>query len=253
MKIKHIIIIRFLNSEMKLENILEDNIIEYRLNLLQKYSLKSLENQTNHNFSVIILINKKLKEKYRKAILNNKYPFEVKLLETKTPNDVDISKFKDDYNFIITSRLDDDDMIYKNAIKDIHNSIEENTVFKVFGFKNGVTKIINQKGFYEFKPSYGNNGMLAILKTLIVNCKICKRVPNIYTLGDHTKTKENINKNYKSLFNIDEMPNDYWHFDTHTNPAWIYTRHNLNDSKGRHRTDIEVEESIIKKMFGEIN
>ena len=62
MKIKHIIMIRFLSRQFSGVNVLLDETIKYRLNYLTSNVITTLNNQTNLDFELVLLTNPDLNQ-----------------------------------------------------------------------------------------------------------------------------------------------------------------------------------------------
>jgi hypothetical protein len=247
MIIKHLIITRFLNdSKMRLGNsLLNPEVINYRMQLMIKYLYTSLNNQSNLNFTHVILIHDELPDEYIKKLYNIPTKFDKIIIKKNELSNI-IKPLYDECDFLITSRIDDDDMIYFNAVDDVQKIINENTTIKIYGYQNGCTMIDGSNELYSFKKTT-NSGMIAILLSLIINTKKVNPL-TIYGLGNHTKIKNKILENY-SKFGIDKLPTDFWHPNLTINPAWIYVRHKKSDSGGGHRTKIKMNVDV-KKIFG---
>ena len=60
MRIKHIIMIRFLSVQLNTKNILSDDLIDYRLKYVKNNLIPTLNNQTNQDFEVMFLVHPKI-------------------------------------------------------------------------------------------------------------------------------------------------------------------------------------------------
>lgn len=109
--------------------------MEHRFNLFEKFTLPSVLNQTNNNFRWLIYFDKNTSEKYRKkALLLEQHHFNISVyfitgMDVFLPEIISAINNLRDYknNFLITTRLDNDDLIHKNFIKTIQESfIPEN-------------------------------------------------------------------------------------------------------------------------------
>lgn len=252
MNIKHLIITRFLNNDnMNLgSSVLNEDIIEYRMKLMVKYLYASLNNQSNLNFTHVILVHENLPEKYIKKIYEIPSKFEKIVIKSNVLENNGYSVVKNEYkncDFLITSRIDDDDMIYFNAVEDIQKSIDNNTIISVHGYQNGCTMIDGETETFSHKTK-PLGGMIAILLTLVINTKKNKKALSIYTLGRHTNIKNNIIENHKKL-GIDILPDNFWKLNSSINPAWVYVRHEKSDSQSKHITNKKIKFDM-NKMFG---
>jgi hypothetical protein len=136
MNYKHFIITRF-NLTLKFRggkifNALDADYLQKRMDIFEKYTFPSVYNQSNKNFTWLVLFHKGtpviLKDRIRK--LEQKFN-----LFTPLFLDDDESAFFAEYitkylnNFncrhVLTSRLDNDDCLHANYIEDIQNYIDE--------------------------------------------------------------------------------------------------------------------------------
>lgn len=60
MRIKHIVMIRFLSVQLNTKNILSDDLIDYRLKYVKNNLIPTLNNQTNQDFEVMFLVHPKI-------------------------------------------------------------------------------------------------------------------------------------------------------------------------------------------------
>ena len=113
MKIKHFIITRFFsqNFEKTNEELFSEKFLSNGFKLVKKNFIKTLENQTNKNFEVIIMIHNDIDIDKIKPLYDIESSFKISIIRKK---DIDkyISEFYDTFDFIITTRLDYDDFVY---------------------------------------------------------------------------------------------------------------------------------------------
>ena len=257
--IKHFVIIRFYSDNMMEKEIMFDYLFLHNaINDFKKFTLKSLENQSNKNFEVIIKINNDLPE-------DNKAISELKHIQSSININVIRSNLTDKYiidntnkaKFVITTRIDHDDLIYNDAVKDIQNKCNVNIPLYYNGYNNGITMINdNIKDCYKFNGSY-KRGSISIFQSLIINKNLYKDYLNIYSLGPHNNQIDKFIKFYKgfvynkSYFNINKLENSF-----------VYVKHNFNHSshykfkKNWHRSKVKVEKDkdwFIKRFGNFIN
>jgi hypothetical protein len=113
---KHYIITRF-NTGKTLPN--DDDWIKYRLELIETYTFKSLQNQSCKNFEWIILINRDRTDEICKGKLN-------KLGATLLTSE-DLYKYTFNNSIqkhiVISSRLDSDDVVHKDFVNIIQDTV----------------------------------------------------------------------------------------------------------------------------------
>jgi hypothetical protein len=266
MEIKHIIYTRFSNVAFGFtdEELLNENRLEKKLEIFLKKTYQSMINQTNLNFEWVILVHDNIPKKiYDRLIDLNKLIVvknsEVGNIVNWTFNYFDLSNI----DYIITSRLDDDDLLHVNAINQIQQSINNETLLKVFGFNNGCSFYENK--YFEMSPDYKGLGFIALGMSLIYNYKIYNKIKlTVLNMGGmHVNFKQTLIDNWIPKFNEIKSINDdylksenFWMDKTNKFPSYIYNRNDYSDSKRKmkdnfkpHFSNFEVGEDIIKKHF----
>lgn len=251
MSIKHYIIIRFYCIDMynvgliKLFN--EENLLN-AVNIFKHYTIKSLENQVNKNFEVILMI-------------HDEIPLEhVAIVELKNINTnlkINIIRYKDLTNFInnnlgneqylITTRIDHDDLIYNYAVEEVQNKCNDSISCYYNGYDKLITMIDNDyNNACKFYPNYKGNGSISIFQSLIINRNRINKIITISHLGSHTKQKEK----FKEIFTTNNLVYNEAYFNiNHLEDSCIYVKHNFNISTminpslndNWHRTNIKVD------------
>lgn len=240
MKFKHLIITRFLCFDnMSLgRKVLESDIINSNKNIFKKYLLPSLENQTNKNFTLIILIHNEVSEDFIKSDINTTLDIHfIKLKNFKAYLDNIYSL----YDIVITTRIDHDDMIYKYAVDDVQKEIDINIPIKLYGYDNGLRYFLNDNKLFLYK-NHHKHGFQSVFISLIVSTKFIKQ--NIY-FSSHTKLKDKIKEEYKKI-NI--KFEDKYIISNNIENAWIYVRHGNNDSLLINGKESFLEENIIPNL-----
>lgn len=212
--------------------------IEERMNIFMNYTLKSLKNQTNQNFTTLIQYDDRTEDMIFDAL--NKYD--------KLPDNIQFVRKSDfrkellkncegsDYAYLL--RIDTDDMIHKSFIQQLYD----------FNHKENTEVIITQVGFLY--DSLKN--IMYMMSTQPHQC------PPFYTVIYKTEDlKENINEYYipithnEFFYSPHELlPEDYnfiWHI--HTNNVsktdTRYTDHRL----GKMITDSAVIKEILREFM----
>lgn len=249
--INHFILIRFYCLDMLSKDIIfNEDFLRTQFNIFKQYCLTSLENQTCSNFEIILIIHNDINLDKLNFLQNIKSSLKIHIIRYK-----DVINFLNNHlnnDFFITSRIDHDDIVYKDCIKDIQNLTDYDIPLQFIGFNNGLTMIDNDfENAYLFSPRYDYNGAISIMQTLIVNKILINDNLNIFQVGPHTNTKTHFKDLYnKYNFIFDES---YFKLNTFKDYAWIYIQHDANHSmlttniNKWHRSNIKVNKS--KKWF----
>lgn len=135
---EHFIIIRFSTifnnrPELKTTHIFDSDRLDFRFNLFSKYTLPSLVNQSLITFKIIIIYDKNLPTQYFDTLFHLTKDYDFIILHQWNINDnlVNNDWFlqyitnKNPDSYIITTRIDDDDMIHKNLNKKMISHIKK--------------------------------------------------------------------------------------------------------------------------------
>ena len=258
--IKHYVIIRFYCVDMYnigLEKLFNNNLLD-AAKIFEKYTLKSLENQTNKNFEIILVIHNKINyDHIAISYLHNiKSNLKIHIVRYKDVHDF-IRNNLNNKKYLITSRIDHDDLIYNQAVEEIQNKCNN-----IDCYYNGYDKVITMinddyKNTYKFYPDYKGNGSISIFQSLIINMDKINKIITIYDLGNHAKQKDN----FKNLFYNNNLiyKDDYFNLN-HLEDSGIYIKHNFNIStlknplleKKWHRNNIKINQpkDWFIKRFG---
>jgi len=150
---EHFVIIRFsvlFNNRPefveKSSKLFEESRLDFRINLFENFCFPSIKNQTLKDFKVIILYDEKLPEKYYNKlndIIKDEKNVFLHKWDTKDnlSSNLWLKPYIENYNeekYIITSRLDDDDMINKNINAIMKRYIKRfNCIQKIVSFTGG--------------------------------------------------------------------------------------------------------------------
>jgi len=231
---------------IKKEKLFDYSLLSKAINVFKKFTLKSLENQTNKNFEIILKIHNEISEN-SKAILelkSIKSSIKINILR-KNETDNFIDNNAKEIDFLITTRIDHDDLIYYNAVNDVQKKCNYNIPLYYNGYIKGITMINNDyKNCFKFYPTYGNyRGTHSAFQSLVVNKKKVSKNLNIYSLGPHS---DQIDR-FKSLFNGFEFDKSFFNVNKDED-TYIYVKHDFNHSTFKnpklrekwHRTNIKV-------------
>ena len=254
-KIKHYVLIRFYCFEMMPKNkLFDEKLLNNGIDVFNNYTLKSLENQSNKNFEIIIIIHNEINLNHSsiKKLLKIKTNLNLKVLKLKEIKSY-ININSKNFDFLITTRIDHDDLIYKDAVEEIQNKCNKNIPLYYNGYDKLITMIGNDiENCYKFYPNYYGLGSIGIFQSLIVNKNKINKSYNIFDLGIHSKLKIKFIDIYKK--NNLEYKEIYFNIN-HIEDSSIYIKHKFNHSelsnksKNWHKTNIKIKKS--KKWFRE--
>lgn len=175
---KHFVITRFnirTNFECSLRNpdnnpmkrILDEDYLNERFNIFQKYTLQSMKRQTNQNFEWIILFHKDtpniLKERIQK--LKNEFNFiDLYYSDDQSFSFLEYCNSKNiSCDYFITTRIDNDDMFSDDYISRIQDYANNNFHKCIISFEKGMKFEISSKKKYEFERK--DNHFLSMIGT----------------------------------------------------------------------------------------
>lgn len=184
--VKHFIFTRFFPKQDPNYpyDVLDVNFLSTQLALAQNNELKSLENQTNKNFELVFLANPKYFD-------DPKYKFVFSTLQDYTTLPITFTTMADmpnlvkdayeKYDFVIQSRMDFDDFIYKDAIADTQSKVNECDSILAYGYCRGYEYICAE--LYGFFHPYKKIGWHSVLGSLILKSSFAKKIPFIGIYG----------------------------------------------------------------------
>lgn len=256
-KIKHFVVIRFYCLDLVEKSVLfDENFLNEQIDVFEKYTLRSLENQTNKNFLVLILIHNDIDENNSaiQRLKNIKSTLELHVIRMNEYRDF-LGLYSKDFDFMITTRTDHDDLIYSGAADEVQNMCDDRIPFMFNGYDRLITMVGNDYlGCRKFYPDYKGIGAINIFQSCILNRNFSKELKyNIFSLS-HVKGKLEIMRWYSDngfLFD------DSYYNVNHLEDSSVYVKHNFNISSKTHvlletkwhRSDIEV--NMPKKWFVE--
>ena len=226
---KHFIIVRFFSFEDPKYpyDIYDPEFLSKQLVLAKNNALSSLNNQTKKDFELVFRVNEKFfsdpKYEFIFTELQNETTVPVKFIKNAEQTRL-IKEATTEYDFVITSRMDFDDFIYKDAVSDIQNKISECEDILVYGYCSGYTYI-----WEELYPDYNlcdGIGHLAILQSVILKSSSAKKFHFISAYSfDHAKFKRKM----KELLEKCGVEFSESMFQQNTSTiAYIYFRHEFS-------------------------
>lgn len=192
-KFKHFVIIRFFTfDDPKYPyDIYDTDFLSKQLVLAKNNALPSLENQTNKNFELVFMLNDKFFD-------NPKYEFVFSTLKNSSALPLTFIKNSDrlqliedacnNYDFVITSRMDFDDFLFKDAVADTQSKVDECTDILTYGYCKGFTYI--RGNLYNAFTTYKDLGHYGVLQSVILKSAFAKTIPfvGVYDFN-HAKIK----------------------------------------------------------------
>lgn len=260
--IKHFVMVQFFTWQNPNypHNVLDVDFLSSQVSLTQNI-FRSLENQTNKNFELIFRVHKNLlsETKYEPILLTLKN-------STTLPLKFSVGKERrrwikealNNYDYVITSRMDFDDFIYKDAVADTQSKIKDCDKILAYGYCKGYRYVYGE--LYSHRNLWGGEGHLGIMQSLIVNSSFAKTIPfvsvNSFIHNNVKLAMENFleNNGVKFTENMFEQ-------NTMTN-AYIYYRHNFSQQllksgntefkipKHRPLTTADITKKQLEEEFG---
>ncbi len=193
--LKHFIIVRFFERKVDgyVHDIFDVDFVSACVLLAKNNLLRSLENQTNKNFEIIFLVNDEylLDEKYKFIFteLQNGITVPIKFMKSNTMRQL-IRDAYNDYDFVIQSKMDYDDFVYKDAVADTQAKVDECNSILAYGYNKGYTYFNGE--LYPFYDLYEKLGMghTAVFQSLILRAEFAKKLSyiGIYSFS-HNRVK----------------------------------------------------------------
>lgn len=175
---KHFVITRFnirANYSCTLRNpdknpmkrILDQDYLQERFKIFEKYTLPSIKNQTNQNFIWLILFHKNTPNIFKRRVeqLKKEYAF-IDLYfgdEEKFNFSEYCNNLKENIKYTITTRIDNDDMFSDDYIEKVQEYANSNFSECIVSFSNGRKYDLASKKKYEYERK--DNHFLSMLGT----------------------------------------------------------------------------------------
>lgn len=229
-RIKHFIFSRFFPYQRKTfpYDVLDVDFLSKQLPLA-KNMLRSLENQTNKNFELVFVANPKYfgNPEYELIFSTLQDFTTIPLRFIKKDEECHLVKYSfSEYDFVVTTRLDFDDFVYKDAVADTQSKIEECHKILLYGYCRGYVYVYNDL-YCSFTPCRGI-GHNSMFQSYIFESSCAKDWSFIDIYDQHAKLKpilkEKLEKNGVSF------SEDMFQQNISTN-AWIYFRHEFSQQQ----------------------
>ena len=136
-KIKHIIATRFLCFDGNLgENVTSKEYIDMGLRLMSSYLIPTLENQTNSDFELVVLVHPKLNlGVYKRKIMSMSDKLDIKVVRYNKFDEY-VSEAALQAENLIVSRIDYDDLVWKGAVEDTQKRVGISPLY-IYGYNRG--------------------------------------------------------------------------------------------------------------------
>lgn len=191
--IKHFIFMRFFSfqSGNYPYNVLNVDFLKEQLPLTRN-ALRSLENQTNKNFEIFFVMHPNFFD-------NPKYEFIFSTLKVSTILSINFVKnipltnmfntnfnpelsallkdAYDNYDFVITTKMDFDDFAFKEAVQDTQSKVAECDNILIYGYNNGYQYVQGNLYPLYYGDHWGERGHHSVFQSLIVNSSVAKKLP----------------------------------------------------------------------------
>ena len=180
-KIKHFVIVRFFPYQRSTfpHDVLDVDFLSKQLPLT-KNILSSLENQTNKNFELVFLINEKCFSESRYGFvfsaLRDSSALPIKFIKSNEKARL-IKEASKDYDFVIQSRMDFDDFVFKDAIADTQSKVIECNQILAYGYCKGYRYVLGE--LYPNFSTFGGKGPYAVLASLICDSAFASKFPDV--------------------------------------------------------------------------
>lgn len=241
-KIKHFVIMRFFSFDDPKypHDIYDTDFLANQLVLAKNNALSSLDNQTNKNFDIVFILNVKFFD-------NPKYEFILTELQNGTALPVKFIKNAEqprlvkeamaDYDFVIQSRMDLDDFVYKDAVAETHAKADECVDLLSYGYCKGY--IYTYGELYPQYNTWEELGHQSILQSLILKSSFARNLPFMGAYGhNHGRVKtviqEFLEKNgiafAERMFQQNISDRAYIYF-RHENSHWQLTQRGTSQIK----------------------
>ena len=191
---------------------------------LTKNILRSMENQTNQNFEMIFLFHPKVYDNPKKyefifSTLKESTTLPLKFMKSGDAGNF-VKAASNDCDFVIQSRMDFDDFIFKDAVAEAQSKVNECENILAYGYCKGYKYVCKELDRYLWRDKASHH---SIFQSLIEKSSFAKNFPPIAAFNlchDHFKRdlKETLEKNGV------EFSENMFQQNTTTN-AYIYFKH----------------------------
>ena len=262
--VKHFVVVRFFPHQGidYPYNVLNPDFLSKQAALAKSNIIKSLENQTNKNFELIFHVHPRVfsDRRYRRvlATLKSSETLPIKFVK-KGETPLLVKEAFENYDYVIQTRMDLDDFVYKDAVADTQNKINECENLLSYGYCNGYMYFKNN--LYTYLYLSNGAGHHSVFQSLIMKSSFAKDLPFIgaYSFPHHNvkfrlkRFLERNNINFaEDMFRQNVSDNAYIYF-RHENANEIAARKKsmVNTLRKRHSTLVSyVTKEQLEEEFG---
>lgn len=199
MKVRHVIATRLLSRQMSVKDILEDYMIDYRLGLLRRNLIATLNNQTNLDFEFVLLTNPKLKpeqvERIRMFMVESRPKFKWMLIPHDDRYKNAIRDMWKTCDVLAVTRIDDDDFIRRDVAANTMDFLKISPFnIAVMGYNHGYM-YVDGKNTMDARDFGCRGGHMSIFQTHAFRTANVEFSPDIIPYSvDHDCVKREFNK-----------------------------------------------------------
>lgn len=259
--LKHIVLIRFYCVDiMRRDIIFDDAFLDCEVSVFERFALKSLENQSCRDFTVVVLIHDEIPDD-KPAIR--------RLRALRTPLDLRVERYGStrsvigdiagDCEYLVTTRMDHDDLVYNGAAAEIRGMCFPRVPFVFNGYDRLITMVGKDwSGSRKFYPDYKGCGAINIFQSVVLNRGFSSELKyNIFSVS-HVNGRPQIEKWYSDMGLV--PPEGFFNVN-HMEDSCVYVKHDHNHSvevcpifkDGWHRSSVPVGMSLewFVERFGD--
>lgn len=222
--IKHFIFSRFFPYQRKIfpHNVLDVDFLSKQLPLA-KNMLRSLENQTNKDFELVFILNDRFfdetKYEFIFSTLQDSTILPLKFIRRNEESSL-IKEALNKYDFVIYTRMDFDDFVFKDAVANTQSKVNECDNILLYGYCKGYTYLLGE--LYRYTALFHGIGHASPFQSFILESSFGKKLPFIDIYNSHHKFKP-ILKDFLEKNDVEFSENMFQQ--NTSNNACIYFRH----------------------------
>ena len=243
------------------KTVLKESAVYLNINLI-----KSLENQTDKDFTLIVLINDRHDKEFIESLIDDT-DLHILIIKDSELDNVIKQSVDSTCDYLITTRIDYDDLVVNTAVETCKSKFIRffkkfnDKMFCVNGFSKGLALVDNR--LYIMDKHYRGGGFFSAFVSLCYNLKLSKTfdcLKNVYSLGDHTNLYGGIRNLFKYLhvensYNDDELE-QFIDREELFEYNYIWYRHKntgselLNYTPADTSDEISIDKERFKTLFG---
>lgn len=246
-KIKHIIATRFLCFEGNLgDKVLSKEYIDMGLRLMSQYLIPTLENQTNKNFELVVLVHQKLNlGVYKRKFLAMSEKLNIQVVRFNKFDEYVRAAAAESENLIVT-RIDYDDLVWNGAVEDVQKRIGIAPLY-IYGYNRGYAWKEGDASIMVFYQEYKKRGHMSIFQSAIIKTSVSEVVGIHPYKWNHTKPMEALETRGIKPALVKFEPN-------YTKDAFVWVRHENTSSglifPGYVKNKAYLDKDEVARVFG---